>query len=300
MVRISAVINALNAQDYIERALGSVRWVDEIVVVDDGSSDDTVRIAKKYTNKIFHHKSLGYVEPARNFALDKATGDWVILLDTDEEIPQALAKELKKLAEGAKQIDYVEIPRKNLIFGRWIEGTFWWPDYHPRFFRRGKVIWRDEIHSKPKLEGLGLKLEPKEDFAIVHHNYDNLDQFVKRNFITYSKQQAKELIESGYKFEWSDLITKPLGEFLSRYFANEGYKDGLHGLALSLLQAVSFLLVYLRVWEEMGFKDKKIELAEFKDKSKSWAYEMNYWVDYTVKSKNLFVKVYRKIKQQIK
>lgn len=295
---VSVVINTLNEEKNIERALKSAQWADEVVVCDMHSEDKTVEIAKKYKAKVVYHKPTGYVEPARNFAIGKANGDWILILDADEEIPERLANRLRDIANATEQIDYVEVPRKNIIFHKWIQNSFWWPDYNIRFFKKGAVEWLDKIHSKPKITGLGVKLEEIEEYAIIHYNYNSLDQYLER-LNRYTRQQAKELIEEGYKFNWTDLIAKPLSEFLSRYFANEGYKDGVHGLVLSLLQSYSELIKYLRVWEAGRFKEVDINIEEFKQQSGGWGYELKYWLNQTTLSQNPFLKIFRKTKDKI-
>lgn len=298
MARISAVINSLNAQDQIERALKSVGWADEIVVVDDGSTDKTLEVAKKYTKKIFHHKSAGFVEPARNMAIDKASGDWILILDTDEAIPAALAQRLKDVADKMEQINFLKLPRKNIIFGKWMKASMWWPDYNIRFFKKGKVIWSNKIHSQPQTKGLGIELEAKEELAITHYHYDSIFQFIER-MNRYTKVQAEELVSSGYKFNWIDLIQKPLSEFLGRFFANRGFEDGLHGLALSLLQAFSFLVMYLKVWEIEGFKESEVDLNQLKVVSKQGGGELSYWFKYGNLSKNPFKRFLQKAKNKV-
>src|SRR3989344_1312352 len=111
MGKISVVINTLNEEKNIERAMKSVNWAGEIVVCDMYSEDNTVEIAKKLGAKICFHKKTNYVEPARNFAISKATGDWILVLDADEEIPDSLSKRLQEIAEKMHQINFVEIPR---------------------------------------------------------------------------------------------------------------------------------------------------------------------------------------------
>lgn len=296
-MKISVVINALNAQNSIEAALKSSSWADEIVVVDDGSTDKTIEIAKKYTKNIYHHKSVGFVEPARNLAISKATGEWVFILDTDEEIPYTLADKLKEIVNSVEQIDYVEIPRKNIIFGKWMKASFWWPDNHIRFFKKGKVVWSDRIHSKPQVSGSGITLPAEEDYAITHYNYQSVPQFLDR-MNRYSTIQSKELFKDGYQFKWTDLIQKPLAEFLTRFFANRGYKDGLHGLALSLLQAFSFLVVYLKVWEVEKFNQQTINLGELKQECLKSGQELNYWFKISSLSKNPLKRILQKINQK--
>ena len=297
-IKISAVLNTINEEKNIDRALKSVKWADEIIIVDDGSSDKTLEIAKKYTKRIYKHKSAGYVEPARNFAISKAIGEWILLLDADEQIPTSLADKLKEIAQKMRGIGYVEIPRKNIIFGRWMKASMWWPDFHPRFFRKGKVVWKDEIHSKPQLLGEGIKLEAEGDLAIIHYHYDSLTQFIGR-MNRYTTIQAEELIKAGHNFDWKDLINKPLGEFLGRYFANRGFEDGLHGLSLSLLQAFSFLVMYLKLWEMEKFADQEVSLTDLKEVSKKANLEINYWFKYGNLSKNPFKRFFQKAKNRV-
>lgn len=255
-MKVSAVINTYNEERNLDRCLKSVAdFADEIIVVDMHSSDKTVEYAKKYKAKIFYFEQTRYVEPARNFALSKAGGDWIFLIDADEELSKSLAEELKRISEENK-VDFVEIPRKNIIFNKWIEHSRWWPDYLVRFFKKGKVNFSEKIHEPPKTQGLSLRLEASEKYSLIHYNIQSVSQYLER-INRYSDIQAEELIKAGYKFSWRDLILKPSNEFLSRYFPGEGYKDGLHGLVLGLLQAFSELTVYLKVWERQGFEQQE-------------------------------------------
>ena len=298
MAKISVVINTLNEEKNIERAMKSVNWAGEIVVCDMYSEDNTVEIAKKLGAKICFHKKTNYVEPARNFAISKATGDWILVLDADEEIPDSLSKRLQEIAEKMHQINFVEIPRKNLIFGKWMKASMWWPDLNIRFFKKGTIIWSDKIHIPPKTQGEGIKLEAKEDWAIIHHNYDNLSQYIDR-MNRYSTIQAREIVNNGYKFQWPDLVQKPLSEFLSRYFASRGFEDGLHGLALAMLQAFSNIVIYLKVWEAEKFKEQEINLDEIKNEARLGGQQLNYWFKYGDLSKNPFKRFAQKVKNRL-
>lgn len=275
--KISAVINTRNESANIVDCLKSVKFADEIIVVDMESTDDTVELAKEYTEKVFSHKAVGYVEPARNFAISKAVGDWILILDADERIPKTLATKLIDIAESGLN-DFVRIPRRNMIFGQWIKHSRWWPDLNIRFFKKGSVEWQNEIHSIPITYGTGINLPYDEEFSITHYHYKSVDEFIERA-LRYSRQQSKELLESGYQFEPSDIITKPFSEFISRFFAGEGYRDGLHGLVLAFLQAFAVLLIYLRIWEDGGYKNisgnqmSPIWQKSFLEKLK----EFNYW-----------------------
>src|SRR5258706_2992203 len=250
--KISVVINTLNEAKNLSSAIDSVKsFADEIVVVDMESSDSTVEIAKKLGAKVFTHKRKGYVEPARNFAVAKAVNSWILILDADEEIPKSLGIEIQKILKNPKA-DYFRVPRKNIIFGKWMKHSRWWPDYNIRLFKKGSVSWNEVIHAVPMTQGVGAEIEAKEELAIIHKNYTSLEQYIER-LNRYTTQHAEIRRAEGYKFSWKDIVVKPANEFFSRYFFGEGYKDGLHGLALSCLQAFSELVLYLKVWQKEKF-----------------------------------------------
>jgi len=300
-INISAVVNTRNEEKNIAACLETLQFTDEIIVVDMESTDDTKNIARTYTDKVFDTKMVGFVEPARNFAISKATGEWVLIVDADERIPKTLAKKLIEITQEEKS-DFVRVPRKNLIFGQWTQHSRWWPDYNIRFFKKGSVEWQNEIHSIPVTTGIGLNLEAEETLAIEHHHYNTIDEYFERA-LRYSSQQSKELIDSGYKFDAKDLIIKPISEFISRFFAGDGYKDGLHGLILAFLQMFSVMLIYLKVWQYEGHEPKKagfftpvwqkIFIEKFK--------ELRYWYLTVLiqsepkKTKRFFLKLARKI-----
>lgn len=280
--KLSAVITTWNEESNLDECLATLDFVDEIIIVDMESTDNTVKIAKAYTDKVYRTSYTGYVEPARNFSIGKASGSWILIVDGDERIPLTLAKKLKEIAEN-DSADFVRVPRKNIVFGQWLKYSRWWPDYNIRFFKKGYVTWQDTIHSVPITEGVGINLDPEPEYAITHHHYRTIDEYITR-LIRYTNQQSKELINAGYKFSLTDLVSKPIGEFLSRFFAGEGYKDGLHGLSLSLLQSFSIFVVYLKVWQAEGFVPEKNVLSNpsFKKLAKGKFTELKYWL-YTIK-----------------
>lgn len=301
--QISVVINTYNEEKNIRVLIESLKWAGEIVVVDDGSSDKTIEILNKLKIgndrlKIFKHKGEGFVEPARNFAISKASNEWILIVDADEQIPETLVERLIEIASQMKRISNVRLPRKNLIFGHFMKASMWWPDYNVRFFRKGAVTWTDKIHRVPEVLGEALDLPPDEKWAIVHNHYNSITQFLER-MIRYTKIQADELVKDGYKFDFRDLIKKPLSEFLGRFFANRGFEDGLYGLALSLLQSFSFLIVYLRVWEKERFRSYEVKLSEFQDISKQSGKEIEYWFKNANLSKNSFKRFFQKIKNKV-
>lgn len=276
MFKISLIVNTRNEENNIVKVLRSASFlVDEIIVVDMESDDQTVEIAKKIGAKVYSHKKVDFVEPARNYAIEKATGDWILILDADEEIKSDLARKLKEIAEK-DLADYVRIPRKNIIFKKWIKHSRWWPDYNIRFFKKGYVEWSDEIHSIPLTKGRGADLPAEKDYAIIHHNYQTIEQFINR-LNRYTSIQAREKAKKGEKFNASKLITAPMGEFTSRFFASQGYKDGLHGLVLALLNAFSELVLYSKLWQIEGFEKKKIDPDDLSQTISKAVSDLNYW-----------------------
>ena len=268
---LSVVFTAWNEEKGIARAIASIKKLaDEIiVVVDEATTDRTAEVAKKLGAKIFTHPHTGIVEPMRNFSIAKATGDWILLLDADEEVPLALAKKIKELIKDSA-VDYYRLPRKNIIFGKWITSDHWWPDYVYRLFRRGAVTWEDTVHSIPITQGKGADLPAHEDLGLVHHNYSTVSQYLER----IDRYTQAALPQS---FIPSDLITKPIGEFLSQYFARKGYTQGLHGLALAGLQMFSEFIRFLRAWEHQGFTETKFTQADLTHELKSKAREYRWW-----------------------
>ncbi|MFC1625708.1 glycosyltransferase family 2 protein [Patescibacteria group bacterium] len=277
MAKLSVVINTFNEAEILPRAINSVKDIAyELVVCDMQSLDKTAQIARKLGAKVYSHKKEKYVELVRNLMTTKASGDWVLILDPDEEVSSSLAKKIKEIL-NKPLADYYRLPRKNIIFGKWLTHTNWWPDYQIRLFRKGFVSWQDEIHSFPITKGKGADIELKEALAIVHHNYENLAQYMQK-MLRYTSVQSEELLKSGYVFRWQDLVNKPINEFLGRFFEGEGFKDGVHGLALSLLQSFSELVVYLNVWEKQGNKTEKISKKDLKKELLTSVKAFKWWI----------------------
>jgi (heptosyl)LPS beta-1,4-glucosyltransferase len=273
---ISAVINTRNEAENLKKCLKSLsKFADEIIVVDMQSTDDSAKIAKQYNAKVFSYRWLKHVEPARNYGLQKATGQWIILLDPDEYLNLTLKKELLKITQRS-DIDWVKMPRKNIIFNKWIRHSRCWPDYLIRFFRKNKVNWKNEIHSQPQTTGNGLTILDSEKLAIRHLNYATITSYLNQAS-RYSHIQADELKSQGYKLKTTDLILKPIQEFNSRFYFAEGYKDGWHGLIFCLLQSFSISLIYIRLWEKYGFADKALSKESFVSATQEGSFEHSYW-----------------------
>lgn len=276
-INLSVVINTKNAESTIKRTLESVSFADEIVVVDMHSSDATTKIVKKYTDKLFTHKDVGYVEPARNYAISKAQGNWILIVDADEEVSPGLREfimALVRIDQKAEEVaDCYYIPRKNIIFDKWIQKTGWWPDHVLRLFKKGHVEWSDEIHSVPVTTGKVAELPAEEHYVLLHHNYQTVEQFIDRlNRYTTIEAQNRQSARQG------SLIKEFGDEVLRRLFADRGIEEGKHGLSLSFLQAMYQMIISLKIWQKNGFKQTKLEQEMTIKELERFQKDLQYWI----------------------
>lgn len=245
---ISTVIVTYNSEQVLEDCLKSVeKESDQIVILDLGSVDKTVEIAKKYKAEIKTHEKVEYVEKVRDYAISKADGDWILILDPDERMTEDLWIKLKQVVAEDKY-QAVNIPRMNIFFGKWIAHTNWWPDIQVRFFKKGTVSWEDKIHSFPKVRGDIFEIPSKEELAIVHFGYKTIEEFLERQN-RYSEIEAKNLFDQKIKFSWFYFFWRPIREFLVRYVKHMGFLDGFYGFSLTFLMMVYQLQVMVKLRE---------------------------------------------------
>lgn len=278
MNKISAVVSVFNEEKNIERCLKSLSFADEIILVDNSSSDKTVELAKKYTKKIFTQKNNPMqIDLQKNIGFEKANGDWILSIDADEEVSRELAQEIKNVVD--KKNDKVNgywIPRQNIIFGKVITNTGWFPDPQLRLFKKGKGKFvKAHVHEPINLEGESTYLSQ----SLIHHHYENISEFLKKTINNYAPSEAEEYINKGYVFSYFDAIRFPLKEFLSRFFARKGYKDGFHGLMLSFFMAFYHFLIFAFIWEKQGFGeyDKDDFLQETEKEFSKAGKEIIFW-----------------------
>ena len=253
VVTISVVVNTRNEEANIGACIESVAWADEVLVVDMRSEDATRAIAESLGAVVVDHEPLGYVEPARNFSVNRAAGEWVLVLDADERVPPGLGAHLRRLAQ-AGNADVWWLPTKNLWLGSWVTHGLLWPEYHPRFFRHGHVSWSSTIHSEPTISGVSDRLPALEEYALVHRWRPDIASFVTM-VQRYSDHEAERLVEAGTPFVRRDILIRPAREFVSRYLKHKGFRDGFDGLTLALLFAFYRLVAVLKYWERIGPRD---------------------------------------------
>lgn len=299
---LSVVINTKNAKNTLKRCLNSVEFADEIVVLDMQSDDDTVAIAQDFGARVFTTKDVGYVEPARNEVIGKAKGDWIFIIDADEEISDEIKRKIQKITQTSWQsgapVAY-RLPRKNMIWGKWIEHTGWWPDYQLRLFVAGKVKWNNEIHSIPQVDGQVQDFPAEESSAILHWNYSSLTQFLSR-MDRYSTIQASEITRKG-PLSQTEVLSIFFDEWLRRLFQQQGWKDNTHGIALSFLQSTSELVKVLKIWEKNEYKSGAVNQEQFAKTMKQVQKSLNYWIaDWQVQRTSGLEQLFWKLKRKLK
>lgn len=278
MNSISVVISAFNEEEKIKDCLESVKGLaTEIVFVDNLSIDKTREIARKYTDKIFTRKNNLMLNANKNYGFSKATSDWILSLDADERVTPELAKEIEsRIMNNELGINGYWIPRKNIIFGKWIQHSIWWPDYQLRLFRKDKGKFPEKhVHEYVRVDGKTEKLQS----PLEHLNYSTISQFLYKMDKIYTESEVEKIVASGKILTWIDAIRFPVNDFLKTFFAQKGYKDGLHGLVLSMLQAMYSEVVFAKVWERQGFKEENSAhfLKDIYNECKKIIQEFHYW-----------------------
>ena len=294
---VTVVISAFNEEKKIAECIESVKFADEIIVINNSSTDRTEEVAKKHGATVITKDNNLMLNVNKNFGFTKATGEWILNLDADERATPELAAEIQKIVNQEDAVEGYYIPRKNIIFGKFIEHTGWYPDYQLRLFKNGKGKFAEEhVHEMITVTGETKKLES----PMVHFNYETISQFVSKTMFIYAPNEADQLIKNGYKLSWRDCIAFPMKEFLSRFFARQGYRDGFHGLILSLLMSFYHLVVFASIWEKEKFpKFENVNiLSETEIDFKKSQKEFSYWYTHEKiqNSKNALVKLRHKIK----
>ncbi len=244
-MKLSVVLITFNEEENIGRALESVSFADECIVVDAQSTDRTCEIARR-------HGAIVYVEPwkgfaaQRNWALGKATGDWVLMLDADESVEPELMEEIRYVVDLDPPVSGYYMPRKNYFLGRWIRHGGYYPDYKLRLFRRERgFVGERPVHEIVQVDGPTARL----DHALVHNSYPALETYVD-HMNRYSSLGAEITVAKGTSgFSFFNVIFRPIFTFIYNYFFRLGILDGVEGLLLHLYHAVYVSWKYVKAWE---------------------------------------------------
>lgn len=241
MARLSAVLIVRNEAAVLPRCLASLAFVDEIVVIDDASTDDTVAIAEAHGARVFHRR-LDRFDTQRNFGIAQATGDWILSIDADEQVTAALAAELREVIERPDAIEVYGVPFRHRIFGRWVRHGGWGAPL-TRLYRR-TARWGGAVHEQVERgERYGTLRHP-----MLHYSHEDIGVFL-RKLDGYTTREAAARVEQGARYSSLQMMLSPLRDFWRRYVLQRGYRDGTAGLILAVLMAIYIFTVRAKAWQ---------------------------------------------------
>lgn len=239
-VKISGLVLTHNSEATIQDCLESLKWVDEIVLIDDESTDRTKDIADKYHAKIFIRK-LDDFSSQRNFGLDKCANEWVLILDSDEQISDQLQTEIAHILDQSTIETGFQIPRKNIFMRTWIRSIY--PDYCLRLFRRTEASYQGAVHESLNINGkIGKLTNP-----ILHVSYRSIDEIIQKTN-HYTSLSAQELYKRGRKATLLDIIIRPIHTFIKVYLFKRGFLDGIPGFILHVLAGYCTFIKYVKLY----------------------------------------------------
>lgn len=252
-MKISVIIHTFNSEKFLKKVLDSVKDFDEIIICDMYSNDTTLQIAKEYQCRIVFHENVGFVEPARNFAIKQANNEWILIVDSDELVPDDLKQYIYDFVKNVpSNISALRIPRKNYILGKFDHSSY--PDYVCRLIRKDKVDWPDIVHKQPIIDGEIATIEKsKKELAFIHLANESIyERFQKANKYSYYEIEKRE----NKKVTYLSLIFQPLFKFISVYFFKGAIKDGKAGLIKAAQDAIYRFLILAKIVEKYTPKDK--------------------------------------------
>lgn len=250
---VSVTIIALNEEKNIARAIRSVSWADEVIVVDSGSKDRTVELARELGARVVHNPWPGHGKQ-KNFAQAQAAYDWILNIDADEEVSPELAEEIQlRLADlGHGRCEGYFLPRKTWFLGRWILHGGWYPNYLVRLANKQVARWTEpSIHEELQVDGQVEKLRS----PLLHYSFTGIRDQVLTN-VDYAELGSQQLKAQGCKASVLKLVLKSWGKFMETYLLKRGFLDGLPGFIISVNAAHSMFLKYAYLLEEKLEKDR--------------------------------------------
>jgi glycosyltransferase involved in cell wall biosynthesis len=240
---VSVTIITLNEEKNISRAIQSVRWADETLVVDSGSTDRTVEIARSLGAKVVSNPWPGYGQQ-KNFAQNQAAHDWILNIDADEEVPPALARAIEETLRSGDAHGYY-FPRKTFYLGKWIRHGGWYPNYLVRLANRKHASWTEpSVHEELKVQGATRAIEE----PLLHYTFSSIQEQIQTN-LRYARLGSERLKERGQTPSFLKLVWKPIGKFIETYLIKRGFLDGLPGFIISVNAAHSMFLKYAYLHE---------------------------------------------------
>ncbi|MBN2226473.1 MAG: glycosyltransferase family 2 protein [candidate division Zixibacteria bacterium] len=231
-MRISAVIITKNEERNIARCLHSIRWVDEIIIVDSQSEDRTVEIAESYNAKIHSPEWMGY-GPTKQYGIEQATGEWILSLDADEVVSSGLAVEIRDTCSSDSSCAGYRLPRLTCFLDRWIYHSQWYPDYVVRLFRRGRGRFSSSaVHEHVELDGPPGRLK----HPLLHYSYPDLHAFHAKGD-RYARLSAQEMHDRGRTSGRLAVWLRAVGTFYRHFILRGGFLDGWEGWYIAMLSS---------------------------------------------------------------
>ncbi|MBI1824721.1 MAG: glycosyltransferase family 2 protein [Nitrospirae bacterium] len=244
MNKLSAIVITLNEENNIRACLESIKWVDEIIVVDSGSRDKTVEICKSFTDQVYYLPWEGFGKQKNN-ALDRAHFDWILSIDADERVTPELKFEIESILKDKIEVAGFAISRKNYFGNRLILNCGWHPDYTVRLFNRKKGRFNPvQVHESVQLSGEKGYLKQ----SFVHFTYRDLSDYLQR-MDRYSSLAAKDLFAAHPKRIIAKMLLRPPVTFIKMYLIKRGFKEGAFGFILCVLYSFYTFLKYAKCWE---------------------------------------------------
>lgn len=253
MKKISGVLITHNEEDKVGTALASLVGVcDEFVVVDSFSDDATPEICRKFSAKIVQREWTGYADQ-KQFAAELAENDWILSLDADEYLSDTLRHELLEVKQRQDEVIGFYIPRLTYFMGRWIRHTTWYPDWKLRLYLRTRGRWtQSRVHERVAVEGETGRLKGH----IYHNTYSSFSEYLQQ-LERFSSLAAADSWDRGKRAKVLHLSVYPPIVFLKNYLVHFGFLDGLPGLAVSVMAAVSTFFKYAKLWEMEKYPEKR-------------------------------------------
>lgn len=259
---ISATVITRNEADNIENCLRTLDWVDEIIVVDQFSTDETAQIAKGFGAQVFEERWKGFAQQ-KNSAIEKASGRWILSIDADERLTPQLRQEIVEVVSLETNINGYYIARRNYFCGRWIRHGGWYPDYNLRLFRKGFGEFQERtVHEKVMVEGAVGYLKN----ALEHYTYSSVSEYIVR-MEKYSRLAAMQIHQENRWSRWHNLSLRPIFTFLNMYLLRMGFLDGSKGFFLAVSYAYYTFLKYYRFYEK-DFDSQIPTQPTFQDRTK--------------------------------
>ncbi len=243
---IASITITKNEERNIAACLESLKWVDELIVVDAESTDHTAELARRYTPRVFVRPWPGY-GAQKNFAIEQATADWILIVDADERVSNELREEITAVVNKDGPALAYRVPRRNYYYGQWIRGAGQYPDPQLRLVRRGRGRYNDlPVHEHLVVEGLIEDLKGH----LEHHSHPTVLSH-EMKIDRYSTLSAQERIKAGKPgASWFHLLINPLWTFIKVYVFRGGYREGMAGFLFSAFSAAHVLLKYAKLWEQ--------------------------------------------------